>query len=52
MLFREIIAVYSEYHTKPMNTLCGPNAEILNVVVITSSTSVALKNVHKRLEYL
>jgi hypothetical protein len=29
MLFREIIAVYSENHMKPINTLCGQNAEIL-----------------------
>jgi hypothetical protein len=30
-LFREIIAVYSENHTKPINTLCGQNAELLDV---------------------
>jgi hypothetical protein len=29
MLFKEIIAVYSENHTKAMNTLCGQNAELL-----------------------
>jgi hypothetical protein len=28
MLFREIIAVYSENHTEPIHTLCGQNAEI------------------------
>jgi hypothetical protein len=33
MLFREIIAVYSENHTKPINTLRGQNAELLNVKV-------------------
>jgi predicted Zn-dependent protease with MMP-like domain len=27
MLFREIIAVYCEYHTEHTNTLCGQNAE-------------------------
>jgi hypothetical protein len=31
MLFREIIAVYSENHMKPINTLCGKNAELLTV---------------------
>jgi hypothetical protein len=31
MLFREIIAVYSENHTKPIDTLCGNNAELLIV---------------------
>jgi hypothetical protein len=31
--FKDIIAVYSENHTKSTNTLCGQNAEILNVSV-------------------
>jgi hypothetical protein len=31
MLYREIIAVYSEIHTKHINTLCGLNVEFLNV---------------------
>jgi len=31
MLFKEIIAVCSEIHTKHINTLCGQNAEFLNV---------------------
>jgi len=31
MLYREIIAVCSEIHTKHMNTLCGQNVELLNV---------------------
>jgi hypothetical protein len=31
LLFREIIAAYSENHTKHINTLCGQNAELLNV---------------------
>jgi hypothetical protein len=33
MLFKEIIAVYSENHTKPINTLCGQNIELLNLKV-------------------
>jgi hypothetical protein len=33
ILFREIITVYSENHKQPINTLCGQNAEILNVEV-------------------
>ena len=28
MLYREIIAVYSEIHTKHINTLCGQNVEL------------------------
>jgi hypothetical protein len=27
-LFKEIIAAYPENHTKPINTLCGQNAEL------------------------
>jgi len=30
-LYREIIAVYSQIHTKHINTLCGQNVELLNV---------------------
>jgi hypothetical protein len=29
MLFKEIIAVYSENHKKPVNTLCGKNVGFL-----------------------
>jgi hypothetical protein len=31
MLYREIIAVSSEIHTKHINTLCGQNVEFVNV---------------------
>jgi hypothetical protein len=31
MLYREIIAVSSQIHTKHTNTLCGQNVELLNV---------------------
>jgi len=31
MLYREIIAVCSQTHTKHTNTLCGQNVELLNV---------------------
>jgi hypothetical protein len=30
-LFKEIIAVYSENHIKPMNALSGKNVELLNI---------------------
>ena len=33
VLYREIIAVCSEIHTKHINTLCGQNVELLNVTV-------------------
>jgi hypothetical protein len=29
MLFKEIITVYSENHTKPINTLCEQNEELV-----------------------
>ena len=31
MLYREIIAVCSEIHTKHINILCGQNLELVNV---------------------
>ena len=31
MMYREIMAVRSEIHTKHTNTLCGQNVELLNV---------------------
>ena len=31
MLYREIIAVCSQIHTKHINTLCGQNVPLLNV---------------------
>jgi hypothetical protein len=31
MLYREIIAICSQIHTKPKKTLCGQNVELLNV---------------------
>jgi len=34
MLYREIIAVCSEIHTKHTNTLCGQNVELLNVKLV------------------
>ena len=33
MLYREIIAVCSQIHTKHKNTLCGQNVELMNVKV-------------------
>jgi hypothetical protein len=31
LLYKEIIAVYTENHTKHINTLCGQHTELLNV---------------------
>jgi len=34
MLYREIISVCSQIHTKHINTLCGQNVELLNVKIL------------------
>ena len=40
MLYREIIAVCSEIHTKHINTLCGQNVELLNVKLVVHTCIV------------
>ena len=37
MLYREIIAVCSEVHTKLNNTVCGQNVQLLNVKLAVES---------------
>ena len=37
MLYREIIAVFPQIHTKHINTLCGQNVELLNVKLAVHS---------------
>ena len=34
VLFREIVAVCSEIHTKHVSTLCGQNVEFVNVKLV------------------
>ena len=34
MLYREIITVCSEIHTKHINTVCGQNVGLLNVKLV------------------
>jgi hypothetical protein len=34
MLYREIMAVCSEIHTKHINTRCGQNVEFVNVKLV------------------
>ena len=44
MLYREIIAVCSEIHTKHINILCGQNVELLNVkLAVHIVTTVSVK---------
>jgi len=43
MLYREIIAVCSEIHTKHINTLCGQNVELLNVKMAVHIVTAGLE---------
>ena len=42
MLYKEIIAVCSEVHTKHINTLCGQNVELLNVKLVVHIVTTGL----------
>ena len=45
MLYREIIAVCSEIHTKHINTLCGQNVELLSVKLVVHIVTTGLYRV-------
>jgi len=47
MLYREIIAVCSEIHTKHINTLCGQNVELLNVKLVVHIVTTGLWRVKR-----
>ena len=42
MLYREVIAVFSQIHTKHTNTLCGQNAEFVNVKLVVYIVTTGL----------
>ena len=42
MLYREIIAVCSQIHTKHINTLCGQNVELLNGKLVVHIVTAVL----------
>ena len=42
MLYREIIAVCSQIHTKHINTLCGLIVELLNVKLVVHIVTAGL----------
>jgi hypothetical protein len=44
MLYREIIAVCSESHTKHINTLCGQNVEFFMLNLVVSIVTTGLSN--------
>ena len=45
MVYREIIAVCSQIHTKHTNTLCGQNVELLNVKLAVHVVTTGLGRV-------
>jgi len=45
MLYREIIAVCSQIHTKHINTACGQNVELLNVKLVVHIVTTGLQSV-------
>jgi len=46
MLYREIIAVCSQIHTKHINTVCGQNVELLNVKLVVHQITIKHQNVN------
>jgi hypothetical protein len=42
MLYREIIAVCSEIHTKHINALCGQNEEFVSVKLVVHKVTTGL----------
>ena len=46
MLYREIIAVFSQIHTKHINTLCGQNVELLNVKLAVHIVTTGLQKLN------
>ena len=45
MLYREIIAVCSQIHTKHINTVCGKNVDLLNVKLAVRIVTTGLQGV-------
>jgi len=42
MLYREIIAVCSEIHTKHINTVCEQDVEFVNVEMVVNTVTTVL----------
>ena len=52
MLYREIIAVCSQIHTKHINALCGQNVEMLNVKPVVYIVTTGIQTVKSLLQKL
>jgi len=50
MLYREIIAVCSQIHSKQINTLCGQNVEFFNVKLVVHIVIAELQSVKSLLQ--
>ena len=50
VLYREIIAVCSEIHTKHINTLCGQKVELLNVKLVVHIVTNGMQRVKSLLQ--
>ena len=42
MLYKEMIAVCSQIHTKHINTMCGQNVGLLNVKLVVHIVTIGL----------
>jgi len=47
MLYREIMAVCSEIHTKHINTVCGQNVEVLNVKMVVHIVTLSFRGLNQ-----
>jgi hypothetical protein len=45
MLYREIMAVCSEIHTKHINTVCGQSVEFVDVKLVVHIVTTGLQSV-------
>jgi len=50
MLYREMMAVCSQIHTKHINTLCVQNVEFFNVKLVVHIVTTGLKRVKSLLQ--
>jgi len=41
-MWKKLIAVFSQIHTKHINTLCGQNVELLNVKLVVHIVTTGL----------
>ena len=47
VLYREMIAVCFQIHTKHINTLCGQNVELLNITLAVHIVTTRVYNIYR-----